>query len=153
MAQVTNLGQFTKEVSDFAFAVPGKGLELQKKIAFDLLTKIVMRTPVGNPSLWKNPKRAPKGYVGGRARANWQVNVVSPDASRRVGTAKRDAAGSDTIISGLARISSARPGGVIWLYNNLPYIVRLEYGWSTQAPGGMLRLSLSEIEAQFARSV
>lgn len=32
------------------------------------------------------------------------------------------------------------------IYNNLPYIERLENGWSQQAPTGMVRITLSEFE-------
>jgi hypothetical protein len=142
--RVTNLREFRAEVTKFATTVPGQSLLLQKKIAFDLLTKIVLRTPVGNPTLWQRPP--PPGYVGGRARANWQVSITEPGRSK---PKKVDPAGSETITKGLAQISNAQPFGVIWLYNNLPYIVPLEYGWSSQAPGGMVRLSLAEINAQF----
>jgi hypothetical protein len=33
-----------------------------------------------------------------------------------------------------------------YITNNLPYAERLEYGWSGQAPSGMIRLSLAEFE-------
>lgn len=145
---VTNLQEFNKEIDAFRKVVPEKHLALQKKIMLDLLTKIVYRTPVGNPDLWKT-KYPPAGYVGGRARANWQVSL---DNEPPAGTVEQeDAAGGNTIAGGIAQISSARPGGVIWLYNNLPYIVRLEFGWSSQAPAGMVRLSVAEIEAAFAQ--
>jgi hypothetical protein len=32
------------------------------------------------------------------------------------------------------------------IYNNLPYIERLENGWSQQAPAGFVRVTLSEFE-------
>jgi hypothetical protein len=37
---------------------------------------------------------------------------------------------------------------VIWIYNNLPYIERLEFGHSQQAPLGMVRISIAEIETE-----
>lgn len=36
---------------------------------------------------------------------------------------------------------------VLWISNNLPYAVRLEYGWSKQAPSGMVRVTLLELGA------
>lgn len=35
-------------------------------------------------------------------------------------------------------------GKTIIIYNEQPYAERVEYGWSTQAPNGMLRISVSE---------
>jgi hypothetical protein len=37
---------------------------------------------------------------------------------------------------------------VWWIYNNLPYAIALEYGHSRQAPNGMVRIALAEIEAE-----
>lgn len=36
--------------------------------------------------------------------------------------------------------------------NNLPYIERLENGWSQQAPAGMVRVTLSEFERKLAKA-
>jgi hypothetical protein len=36
---------------------------------------------------------------------------------------------------------------VIYLQNSLPYALRLENGWSKQAPGGVLALTVNELEA------
>jgi hypothetical protein len=145
-ASVTNLNEFNKEINAFAVTVPKRALVLQKKMALDLLSKIIFRTPVGNPSLWQNPAGAPAGYVGGRARANWQVSLGTPGGGEVRG---EDATGGTTLAAGVSKMASAKPGGVIWLYNNLPYIVRLEFGWSKQAPNGMVRLSLAEINAAY----
>jgi hypothetical protein len=142
----TNLEDFEVDLTTFfEKTVPAAHLALQKKIALDLLRKIVLRTPVGNPDLWK-AERAPPGYVGGRARANWQVSInVEPGAAAKD---DRDKQGTATISQGEAAILGlTQPGGVIWLFNNVPYILRLENGWSTQAPQGMLRLAIAELEA------
>jgi hypothetical protein len=41
-------------------------------------------------------------------------------------------------------------GQKIFLTNALPYAIRLENGWSkTQAPQGMVKLSLAEITAKY----
>lgn len=74
-------------------------------------------TPVGNPSLWKH--RAPPGYSGGFARANW-------DRSQE---------------------TQARAGVAVQMTNNAPYIRRLEYGWSRQAPNGFVRIVLANAQA------
>ena len=106
--------------------------------------KIIKLTPVGNPTLWKSP--APKGYVGGRARANWFVDTKVDDKITSIPRNK-----------GPAYVASSLPrqivGQKVFMYNNLPYIRRLEYGHSTQAPAGMVRKSMAgfgdELQKQF----
>lgn len=140
----TNLPEFQGELKAFTVEIPKLTLALQKKIALDLLAKIVLRNPVGNPDLWQNPDSAPPGYVGGRSRANWQVSVSqSEPGNEPLDTTDQ----SGTVSRGIAAMAAAQPFSTIWIYNNVPYIVRLEYGWSSQAPQGMVRLSLAEVEA------
>lgn len=43
------------------------------KIAADLYRELIKVTPVGDPSLWKNPNSAPAGYVGGNLRSSWTL--------------------------------------------------------------------------------
>lgn len=151
MPPVKNLEEFKLDLGEFlSKQVPEAHLALQKKIALDLLRKIVLRTPVGNPDLWKN-KRAPKGYVGGRARAAWQVSLdVEPGDAAPVKLSP-DASGNSSITDGtVAILGLDKPYGVIWIFNNLPYIVRLENGWSRQAPSGMVQLSVQEMQSSIS---
>ncbi len=95
---------------------------------------IIKLTPVGNPSLWKS--KPPKDYVGGRARGNWFI-----------GTELTSKTGGPIKTKGASYIAKNIPkhliGTTLYLYNNLPYIYRLEYGsHSTQAPKGFVRISL-----------
>lgn len=52
--------------------------EKQNKVVADvarqLFNALIQATPVGNPSLWKNPKSAPAGYSGGDLRKAWTLN-------------------------------------------------------------------------------
>ena len=107
----------------------------------DLSRRIVLRTPVGNPSLWQGPP--PPGYTGGQARGNWQASISSPNTGT---TATIDKSGSATLASINGKTQNA-PGNVWYLTNNLPYISILEHdGWSTQAKEGMVRISLRELD-------
>jgi hypothetical protein len=40
------------------------------------------------------------------------------------------------------------PGTTQWVFNNVPYIVPLEYGHSQQAPAGMARITAAESQAR-----
>ena len=112
-----------------------------RKICLDLLTGIVLKTPVDT----------------GRARANWFTSIGSPtsgtinfdaDAGRGVAAPNQSAASIDAISKGSAAIAKAT-GNVLWITNNLPYIYRLEFeGWSRQAPAGMVRVTINDITRQ-----
>ncbi len=106
--------------------LPKQALTFLKWLAMGVLRRVVLKTPVDT----------------GRARGNWQVTVSSPAEGEVDVTDKR---GRDTIANGKAGMADARYSGIIWLTNNLAYILSLEGGWSQQAPVGMLAVSLEEM--------
>lgn len=82
---------------------------------------------------------APQGYVGGRFRGNWMFSIGSPDTSI---VNQPDANGSRStarIINGALQFNA---GDTAFITNSLPYAIPLEYGHSTQAPNGMVRITL-----------
>lgn len=96
-------------------------------ICLDLMSGIVLKTPVDT----------------GRARANWQASIGAAKDDTLNATDKN---GTATITANADAVAKA-PGNVFWLTNNLPYISRLEYeGWSSQAPRGMVRLTIDEVQ-------
>lgn len=114
---------------------------LVTKVVIDMGSRIVYRTPVGNPSLWQSDP--PKGYVGGRARANWQYgNGSMPEGVLDL----IDDNGNLTVAAITAGVRSFKAASIHWVVNNLPYIERLENGWSTQAPQGMVGLTVVEFK-------
>lgn len=123
--------------------------QLVTAIALRAFENIVRRTPVGDPDLWQSG--APKGYVGGTARNNWFLSIGQRDTTEK--NAKPDSGGNEAFASLTALAGGRDPKAVIWLNNNLPYIRRLEYGWSTQAPAGMVRVTLAEIQAFYKQDV
>jgi len=122
--------------------------EVVRGTLLDLSKRIVLRTPVGNPSLWQGPP--PPGYTGGQARGNWQASIGSPTNGM---TDTIDKSGTATI-AGIAGDTHLAPGNVWYLVNNLPYISKLEFdGWSTQSPEGMVRISLRELDRSIDEQV
>lgn len=102
---------------------------------------VIRMTPVGNPDIWKNPESAPAGYVGGRARANWQCTIGSPASGSTMST---DYGNKELEI---AQSVPTQAGSVVYLTNNVPYIQKLEYdAHSQQAPNGMVRISVARFE-------
>ena len=113
-----------------------------RRAAIALFSRVSIGTPVGNPSLWKYP--APPGYTGGTARANWFPSTSSPVTT--IDLSARDE-GSKTAESIASFVQSASYTGTFRITNNVPYIERLEDGWSTQAaPGAMVKLNVLWME-------
>lgn len=78
----------------------------------------------------------------GLSRANWNVSRGEPDYSTTVSTSE-----STAMIRGRMTI---RPWQItkadLFVSNGVPYIERLEDGWSQQAPLGMARITVQELE-------
>ena len=143
------LNVFTKEL------LPADVHRFTKAIALQLFRGVIEKTPVGNPSLWKNPP--PKGYVGGHARMNWQLSANAPVDTELPGASADTTA---VLFAGMTQLNQSQPYQEIWICNNVPYITVLENGrgpdengvlrGSTQAPYGMLGVTLEELRRDFA---
>lgn len=134
---------FALDVSKFVAKANGNAKLVVRRVAGDVLAKVVMRTPVGDPTFWKSPP--PAGYVGGRLRANWATSYGTPKTGA---TDARDQTGGATIASGQGTINRAPDGATIYIMNNLPYAIPIEYGHSQrQAPQGMVRRTVVEFQS------
>lgn len=97
-----------------------------RKIALDVFRRVIIKTPVRT----------------GRARGNWQAATGSSAVGVLDAT---DTSGSSAIAKAAAKCAAWEPkAGSIFLTNNLPYIERLESGSSTQAPSGMVAITIAE---------
>ena len=92
--------------------------------------RIRMRTPVKS----------------GRARGNWHISVGEPDWHYDPERMNKGVGRAGTVPQGIGEGSVP-----IFVCNGLPYIGRLEYGWSKQAPQGMVRLTAKELRLLAAR--
>ena len=105
-----------------------------RRISLDALARVVEKTPVDT----------------GRARANWFVQIGGAGVKITEDVDKSDK-GQDTVAkeSNVIGTFKLKDGDqVISLYNNLPYVNRLENGWSKiQAPAGMVAVTVAELEA------
>lgn len=115
------------------------------KTALAVLSAVVRATPVGDPKIWQNPV-APAGYVGGHARRNWAVSTAKPinqiRGTRGKGGGKGKAT-SQAIRQGTKRIESySVRSRRIYIQNNVPYIVPLNNGHSTQAPQNFVQTAV-----------
>ncbi|MCR6470463.1 hypothetical protein NUX24_20060 [Enterobacter sp. HG048] len=95
--------------------------------------------------------KAPPGYTGGRFRGNWQVSFDAPTTDE---TGRVDKTGNLTKAAGNYTLSLFKVGmKAIYFCNNVPYAYRLEMGHSTQAPGGMVRITAAEFQRFFEEAV
>lgn len=130
-------GQFSRDLRRLLKMAGDNADEVARKTVLQVGKRLVDMSPVGDPTNWKNP--APKGYVGGRFRGNWQhgfnlrpggvLDTIDPSGE----------ATKDKIEQRVMATQGA--GGIHFFVNNLPYANRLEYGWSKQAPAGMVGLT------------
>ncbi|KGQ19931.1 Phage protein [Lysobacter dokdonensis DS-58] len=142
------MGEFALDISAFVQKAEGNVTQVVQKVSGHLLASVVLRTPVGNPSLWKS--KPPKGYVGGRLRGNWNVSIGAGDFGT---TPVRDQSGGATIARG-TNILHGWKDGDIYLMNSLPYVRPIEYlGHSKQAPAGMVRLTVTEFQTFVEQAV
>lgn len=133
---------FALDLAAFAQRAPERATEVARKVSIDCLSRVVLRTPVGNPQLWQG--KPPAGYVGGRARANWYVSIGAPVIAT---TPQIDSSGQATIAHGTATIHTLTGDSSVCMTNSLPYINELEFrGHSQQAPAGMVRITVTEFQ-------
>lgn len=132
---------FGDQLREFARKTDAKANLVVKKVVFDIGTSVALKTPVGDPDYWQSPP--PPGYVGGRARGNWQYGLNEPNIFN-------DSPIDRNGISVTAHISAAMPeqalGHMHYITNSVPYGKRLEDGWSRQAPNGMVTLTIMEFD-------
>lgn len=86
----------------------------------------------------------------GVALNSWFSNLGNNNGGE--GERSPSTSGSDSIAAMQATVSKSELGGQALLYNNLPYIERLEDGYSLQAPVGMVKTTLADWPQIVARN-
>ena len=95
--------------------------------------------------------KGPPGYTGGRFRGNWQVSF---DSAADGETGRIDKSGGATMSTGNLVIEQFRVGTqAVYFTNNVPYAIELEFGHSSQAPGGMVRITAADFQRHFSAAV
>ena len=106
---------------------------ITRAIALEVFRRVILKTPVDT----------------GRARGNWQCTISVPAASV---ADVEDKGGGKAIAQAADEVMGWEPSKVvIFLTNNLPYIQRLDDGYSQQAPSGMVAVTLAELDGIMVR--
>lgn len=144
MPQLHDAGPFSMKVETKAFNDHIKQFASQaqieipkaiKKFAFDLLKRIIMKSPVDT----------------GRSRAGWFVALDKLGSGQYVAVGKTGSnVSAEAIREGRSKggfIDHTKGVTDMWveIINGVEYAIFLEYGHSQQAPYGMVRVSMREM--------
>lgn len=124
---------------------------MTRDVLLEIGRRLVERSPVGDPSTWKEPNWHKGTYKPGYFINNWQVGIdVKPS-----GVIKGVDPSGTRSLERLKRLGRWPAGHKFYFVNNVPYARAIEYGWSKQAPQGVVGLVrrefqqiVKEVEAQ-----
>ena len=114
--------------------------DVVRQLAIKTQNSLIMKSPVDT----------------GRFKSNWAcgVNAINSDTSNNDDkTPLREFDAHAASLRTQEATLKFKAGDMINLTNSLPYAQRLEYGWSKQAPSGMVRLTALEIEQDLKKII
>ena len=134
---MSDLKGFEADLDKFAASLDVGVETVIKKLALDIFTGVVRKTPVDT----------------GRARASWVIGAERPLNSPELNAGREftEAEATRFAMTELIELNRLKPYDTVFISNSLPYITALEDGSSKQAPGGMVAVTLSETERDLKR--
>lgn len=138
------VGKFEDDVRKFERKTDRKLKLVVRKVMLEIISKIILKTPVDKGTL----------------RANWQLAIGNvPNGTLEL----NDIEGIATVARADANSLGYKLGETIYLANNLPYVRTVEEGgykdgpktvggFSLQAPAGMVGLTLQEFQGIVKRA-
>ncbi|RZL39229.1 MAG: HK97 gp10 family phage protein [Rubrivivax sp.] len=102
-----------------------------RKVMLDVFNNVLARSPVDL----------------GTFRSNWVAGLGAPVKTTTESTDQSNGARE------AVKAATFGIGGVIYFTNSLPYAIRLENGWSKQAPAGMVKLALADADRAVKRAL
>lgn len=122
---------FSADLNAYIARTGKRAGEVQRGAALQLFGSIMTRTPVDT----------------GRARGNWNAEIDGVDDS--TSDSRRETQATSAAQSAIGQFE---PGTTLTITNALPYIQRLEYGYSKQSPRGMVRVTAEEFRQAVRRA-
>lgn len=123
-------GSFTSQLQQFADDTMEKADSIFRDVVMSMAGVIVRLSPVDT----------------GNFKGAWRLSIDGYDTTV---PETPDKQGGEVLARMLAEVGNLTFGQAAYLQNNLPYAVPLEYGHSTQAPTGIVRIA----QAQFQQLV
>lgn len=121
------MGQFTLDLTRIVNKYKARMDVVVQKVTLDIFSSIIFKSPVDT----------------GMFRGGWIATVGN--YSRDL-TEILDRNGSIAVTNMSGLVSRTAAGNVVYMVNNLPYSIRLEYGYSKQSPNGMVRTTITEFQ-------
>lgn len=132
MIEIRNRRRFRLDLARFAKEMDISLSIVLRRTALGIFERITEKTPVD------------KGF----ARWSWQIGINSPPDAKAIdldGEAPgEEGAKQENHIEARQLSRHFDPYRAIWVTSYLPYILRLEDGWSRKAPQGMVKVSIEE---------
>lgn len=125
------MSKFTLDVAAFVEKAKKNPETVVRAVSLKLFSAIIKSSPVDT----------------GRFRNNWQTTGQAPATGLIAGV---DPTGNKAVNSAATFITNSPVWNTFTLTNNLPYAERLEYGWSKQAPIGMVRVNIARFNSLLA---
>lgn len=128
------MANFSDDLERFTKKALTRAETIHRKVGIEVASAVIRKTPVDT----------------GRARANWLPSLgYSRDDTKET----FDKSGQVAVGAATQTFSGAKLEQTLWLSNNLPYIQRLETGYSKQAPAGMVAVTIAEWQGIVGRVV
>jgi hypothetical protein len=125
---ITNVERFVAAVEEYANrGLPNATARVTAQAVILFVDRLVARTPVD-----KGVARS--GYVTTTGAGGESPTIEDPTGSPSKASVR----------AAVARWGQGERPRRLRVFSTVPYIRRLEYGWSRQAPHGMLRLTVAE---------
>lgn len=121
----------------FATAKKGMNRALNEGLqatAYEAVSRMIDRTPVDTGAAKAH------WFAQGTPSGSFDKEVTDKSGGRTKARAKRD-------------LKSVRIGDRVWLVNTAPYFFYLEHGSSSQAPAGVVTITLAEMGLIFRRNL
>ena len=125
-----------KRPTEFALDVANIGDEKLRNIAADMLQGVIMASPVMDGAFRSNH----------RVTVNKTTNETVPSNGNKAPKGTLD---QQVFAEGAGQILQAKLGDNVYIQNNLPYAVRLENGYSQQAPQGIYSLTFLSVASKY----
>lgn len=122
---------WSRRPTSFTLQVLAEADKVVKESTAFALQQVITRSPVDT----------------GAYRGNHQVSIGKPDNSYDLNI--KDPSGAGAYAKAGAQIAKAKIGDVVWVQNCLPYSLRIENGWSQQAPQGVYSLAFQSLANKF----
>lgn len=122
-----NLRKFDRNIKEWNKKIQAHPSKVIRFVASQVIKGVINKTPVDT----------------GAARGGWDVGVGSPPPQVGKGKQRNAEAAITTNLIKLGTLNQLSP--VVFLANYTPHIFVLEQGSSTQAPNGMVAVTIAEV--------